>query len=61
MKRLGPAGPSDCAGDASIQLPNRAEINSAIVRCYTPVVPLRTVNGKLNGGVCVPKCLTPIG
>jgi hypothetical protein len=29
-------------------MPNRAETNSAIVRCRTRVVPLRTVNERLN-------------
>jgi len=45
-----PSGPSawrHLAGDAS---PDRAELNSAIVRRRTRVVPLRTVNEKLNVG-----------
>jgi hypothetical protein len=29
-------------------MPDRAEVNSAIVRCCTRVVPLRTVNERLN-------------
>jgi hypothetical protein len=29
-------------------MPDRAEVNSAIVQCCTRVVPLRTVNEKLN-------------
>ena len=29
-------------------MPDRAEVNSAIVRCRTRVVPLRTVNKKLR-------------
>jgi hypothetical protein len=37
------------------RLPNRAEMNSAIVRRRTRVVPLGTVNGKLNGGVRMPR------
>ena len=39
------------------RLPNRAEMNSAIVRRRTRVVPLGTVNGKLNGGVRMPETL----
>ena len=39
------------------RLPNRAEMNSAIVRPRTRVVPLGTVNGKLNGGVRMPETL----
>jgi hypothetical protein len=29
-------------------MPDRAEVNSAIVRCCTRVLPLRTVNERLN-------------
>jgi hypothetical protein len=40
------------------QLPNRAEMNSAIVRRHARVVPVGTVNGKLNGGVPMPEPLS---
>jgi hypothetical protein len=32
-------------------MPDRAEVNSAIVRCRTRVVPLRTVNKNLKGAI----------
>ncbi len=44
---LGPAGPSVSALGMR-QLPDRTEVNSAIVLCRTRVVPLRTVNERLN-------------
>jgi hypothetical protein len=44
---LGPAGPSVSALGMR-QLPDRTEVNSAIVLCRRRVVPLRTVNERLN-------------
>jgi hypothetical protein len=44
------------AGDASTAEPSRDD--SAIVRRHARVVPVGTVNGKLNGGVPMPEPLS---